>query len=79
MLTGKSFLIDTYHYSKASEGYDRRILGDVTGEMDTFAIVTFKSNQRQIRLWYYDEIWFICGYDFYVGSSVGVFSVELII
>ncbi len=47
--------------------------------MDTFAIVTFKSNQRQIGLWYYDEIWFICGYDFYVGSSVGVFSVELII
>ena len=72
---------DTYEYAEVSDRYDRRILGDATGEMGPFATVTYGSLQRQIGSWYADgsafvfhiSPWILRGSDFPTGSEAGVF------
>ena len=50
---------DKYAYGEDDEHYNRRILGDATGEMGPFANVTYGSQTRQIGSWYADEAWFV--------------------
>jgi len=69
---------DVYAYGEDSVHYNRRILGDATGEMGTF--VSYENNQ--ISSWYGDEAWFvnykspwfIRGRSFSFGTSSGIFS-----
>ena len=53
---------DTYAYAENDETYNRRILGDATGEMGPFATATYGSQNRQIGSWYADEAWFVNRY-----------------
>jgi hypothetical protein len=50
---------DTYAYAENDETYNRRILGDATGEMGPFATATYGTQNRQIGSWYADEAWFV--------------------
>ena len=90
LITGINFPSDTryydsYAYAENDETYNRRILGDATGEMGPFATATYGTQKRQIGSWYADEAWFVFsfwpwfnrGYDFYVGMGAGVFSFGL--
>ena len=73
---------DTYAYAENDETYNRRILGDATGEMGPFATVTYGSQNRQIGSWYADEAWFVYhglpwfirGTTFHRGLGAGVFA-----
>lgn len=88
LTTGRDFpkpkYYDMYAYAENDEFYNRGILGDATGEMGTFGIVTYGSEQRQIGSWYTDESWFVTqihpwftrGYHFSVGSDTGVFAFD---
>jgi len=49
---------DTYIYGTNDESYQRRILGDATGEMGPFETKTYGTQSRQIGSWYADEAWF---------------------
>lgn len=53
---------DTYAYSKNTENYQRRILGDAMGETGPFATATYELKQKQISSWYADEAWLVNGY-----------------
>ncbi|MCI8467494.1 MAG: hypothetical protein HFI08_04835, partial [Bacilli bacterium] len=62
LTTGIAFPSDTryydqYAYAENDETYNRRILGDATGEMGPFATATYGSQNRQIGSWYADEAW----------------------
>ena len=50
---------DTYIYATVDEQYQRRILGDATGEMGPFANVTYLTQTRKIGSWYNDIASFI--------------------
>ena len=73
---------DTYAFSTSQINYNRRILGDATGEMGPFDNVTYGTQTRQIGSWYKDEAWFVQfadpwfrrggAYSYGIGS--GVFS-----
>ena len=73
---------DTYANSTVDEKYNRRILGDATGEMGPFADRAYGSPVRQVSSWHDDEAWFVCsdrpwflrGYHFTFGSGAGVFA-----
>ena len=73
---------DTYAYATVSEQYQRRILGDGTGEMGPFAQATYLTQTRQIGSWYadyahfvyYGNPWFVRGGHYFYGSSTGVFD-----
>ena len=73
---------DVYEYATVDEEYNRRILGDATGEMGPFTTKTYGTQNRQIGSWYDDEAWFVYsekpwflrGDDCYVGSGTGVFA-----
>ena len=73
---------DTYTYATVDEQYQRRILGDATGEMGPFAQATYLTQTRQISSWYADEAffvyssypWFLRGGAHYDGSEAGVFD-----
>ncbi len=73
---------DAYTYATVSLQYQRRILGDATGEMGPFAEVTYSTTRRQIGSWYADHAyfllasnpWFFRGTRFVHGSESGVFS-----
>ena len=73
---------DTYAYAENDETYNRRILGDATGEMGPFATATYGTQQRQIGSWYADEAWFVDLWDpwffrglaFHGGLGAGVFA-----
>ncbi len=73
---------DTYEYAEVLSRYDRRILGDATGEMGPFALATYVSQPRLIGSWYADEAffvnseypWFARGYTYNLGSGAGVFT-----
>ena len=73
---------DVYQYATIDEKYNRRILGDATGEMGPFMIQKYGVQNRQINSWYVDEAsfvfyeypWFHRGNGFYVGSDTGVFA-----
>ncbi|MCI8467740.1 MAG: hypothetical protein HFI08_06120, partial [Bacilli bacterium] len=64
LITGVNFPSDTryydsYAYAENDETYNRRILGDATGEMGPFATVVINNKNRKIGSWYADEGWFI--------------------
>ncbi|MCI8669582.1 MAG: hypothetical protein HFI34_08705 [Lachnospiraceae bacterium] len=50
---------DTYAYSTVDEEYNRKILGDATGEMGPFTDRTYGSQVRQVGSWHDDEAWFV--------------------
>ena len=50
---------DTYAHATVDEQYQRRILGDATGEMGPFADTTYLTQTRQIGCWYADVAWFV--------------------
>jgi len=78
----KSKYYDTYAYAENDETYNRRILGDATGEMGPFSTATYGSQTRQISSWYQDESvfvyraapWFIRGYYYAHGTGAGAFG-----
>ena len=75
---------DLYVFSLNAQQYQRRILGDATGEMGPFANVTYLTQIRQIGSWYADSSyfihsnapWFIRGGDIPVGSAAGIFDFQ---
>ena len=76
---------DTYAYGTDDEHYNRRILGDATGEMGPFANATYGNQTRQISSWYQNESWFVStdwpwvlrGHAFHGGFSAGVFTFSI--
>ena len=70
---------DKYQYGDFDVNYNRRILGDATGEMGPFGSV-----KRHINSWYSDDAWFV--YDgrpwfkrsgmYLMGSNMGMFAFE---
>ena len=87
LTTGISFpsdtrYYDTYAYAENDETYNRRIMGDATGEMGPFATATYGSQNRKISSWYDDEAWFVAhwspwfvrGQTYYNGLGAGVFD-----
>jgi len=77
---------DTYEYSTSDQHYERRILGDATGEMGPFGTATYTgstgSQNRSIGSWYADQAhfvssyvsWFVRGGDHTSGLNTGVFA-----
>lgn len=73
---------DKYTYREDDEHYNRRILGDATGQMGPFARATYGKEIRQIGSWYADEgsfishftPWFRRGGERNMGLGSGVFS-----
>jgi len=73
---------DIHSYLSIDEGYQRRILGDATGEMGPFMTKTYGTKNRQIGSWYDDEAWFLHsgwpwffrGGLFTMGLGAGVFG-----
>ena len=53
---------DTYAYATVDEQFQRRILGDATGEMGPFANATYLTQTRQISSWYADDARFVYSY-----------------
>ena len=49
---------DTYVYATVREQYQRRILGDATGEMGPFAETTYLTMTRERSSWYENYAWF---------------------
>ena len=87
LTTGKDFpadnrYYDTYIYADNDKNYQRRILGDATGEMGSFGIATYKSQSRQINGWYSADAcfsypftpWFLRGASVTNGMNSGLFS-----
>ena len=68
---------DKYSYSISELQYQRRILGDATGEMGSF-ISQFTKDTNYIHSWYNDSGHFTYyGYSFFVrsgGHSSGIYS-----
>jgi len=50
---------DTYIYENSSAHYERRILGDATGEVGPFGTVTYLTQSRGISSWYSNVSWFV--------------------
>ena len=73
---------DTYVYATDDEHYNRRILGDATGEMGPFTDRAYGSPVRQVGSWHDDEAWFVWSdYPWFIrggnhlhGSGSGVFT-----
>jgi len=73
---------DTYIYGTNSEYYQRRILGDATGEMGPFGTKSYGTQNRKVGSWYVDESWFVYhgapwfsrGFNWEVGLGAGVFA-----
>ena len=73
---------DTYSYATVDEQYQRRVLGDATGEMGSFAEATYLTQTRKIGSWEYNSALFIwSGYSINIrsgasncGSETGVFA-----
>ena len=69
---------DTYLYASVFEKYNRRILGDSTGEMGPFEV----KNSHPISSWYstisyfvyYELSWFVRGAHYNAGMNGGIFS-----
>jgi len=68
---------DSYLYSTNELHFERRILGDATGEMGPFAAATYTgsagSHTRSIGSWYTDQAWFVdSSYPwFFRGAYIG--------
>ena len=73
---------DIYSSSIVDEEYNRRILGDTTGEMGPFTDKIYGLQTRQIGSWYDDEGWFVWSSapwflrsgDHTIGSDAGMFA-----
>jgi len=77
---------DTYEYSTSAQHFERRILGDATGEMGPFGTATYTgskgSQTRYIGSWYADRTyfvdsdnpWFTRGVNCDDGLNAGVFA-----
>ncbi len=73
---------DTYAYATVTEQYQRRILGDATGEMGPFNTNANLMDIRKISSWCDDGAWFILnsapwferGYMFDFASETGMFA-----
>ena len=73
---------DTYSYDTTNRQYQRKILGDATGEMGPFANANLLTQHRQIGSWYADQAnfvssyypWFVRGSDFSRGFETGIFA-----
>ena len=73
---------DTYAYSTVDKQYQRRILGDATGEMGPFVNAMYLTQTRQISSWNADSSyfvwssypWFMRGGNYDGGSEYGAFS-----
>ena len=71
-----------YAYAENDETYNRRILGDATGEMGSFSTATYGAQIRKIGSWHNDESWFINsespwfsrGGAMTAGTSSGIFN-----
>jgi len=72
---------DTYTYAINYVNYQRRLLGDATGEMGPFVRI-YGTLKRQIGSWYGDESWFVYymnpwfirGGTYGYGTSAGIFT-----
>jgi len=51
---------DTYSYQNNDEHYERRILGDATGETGSFGTTRYLAESRVVNSWYNDEAYFVC-------------------
>ena len=75
---------DTYVYATDDEHYNRRILGDATGEMGPFTDRRYGSQTIQVGSWHDDEAWFVgSGNPWFLrsgshtyGSTAGVFGFD---
>ncbi len=73
---------DIYNYSATGSNYERRILGDATGEMGPFNNKIYGTQTRRVSSWYDDEAgfvvpvipWFVRGCPWSYGAGTGVFS-----
>jgi len=74
---------DTYAYQlNSDQHYERRILGDATGEVGPFDKKTYLTKSRDISSWYADAAWFvdsngpwfIRGNRYSYGLDTGVFA-----
>ena len=75
---------DSYTYVSGTntQKYQRRILGDGTGEMGPFAFVKSGANNVQVHSWYNDETWFVSenypwfsrGSSIWYGTNGGITS-----
>ncbi len=76
---------DTYAYATVDEQFQRRILGDATGEMGPFASATYLTQTRKISSWYAgqanfvlsSEPWVIRGAAHNYGVNAGVFAFDV--
>ncbi len=75
---------DTYFYNEKIDNYQKRILGDATGEMGPLAETIYLTKTRQINSWYEDRAdfvwnqspWFMRGARYSDGTNTGLFSFE---
>jgi len=76
---------DTYAYQlNNDQHYERRILGDATGEMGPFGVAKYLTQSRAIGSWYADVAyfvhsgypWFLRGTTFVHGLDAGVFAFD---
>ena len=73
---------DTYAYATVDEQYQRRILGDATGEMGPFSTAKYLTQTRQIGSWCADYAyfiysiypWFYRGGNNVLGLEAGMFA-----
>ena len=73
---------DTYSYATVDEQYQRRILGDATGEMGPFNKKIYSNMTRRIGSWYNDISWFVSsggawfvrGEGYHIGFYGGIFA-----
>ena len=73
---------DVYENRSTSRDYQRRILGDATGEMGPFSSTNYGADTRQVSSWHADESWFVSSNDvwfrrseaFSDGIGAGIFS-----
>ena len=54
---------DQYLYAKDDIDFQRRILGDATGEMGPFQYFTYGSSRRPNGSWYDDYSWFVASWN----------------
>ncbi|MCI8575569.1 MAG: hypothetical protein HFI09_03775, partial [Bacilli bacterium] len=73
---------DTYAYAENDKTYNRRILGDATGEIGPFATVIYGNQSKIVDSWYQNESTFISNWSPWVvrgsiymrGMNAGLFA-----
>jgi len=73
---------DTYAYQTTDDHFERRILGDATGEMGPFGMVTYLTQSRAVGSWYTNYAYFVANeYPWFLrgatpvhGENAGVFA-----